>query len=64
MSAGKHRAAGQPVERGWTRWPQHRDPAVAGPAAHDGMEEFARQWVVGMKLRERENHRRRMAGCN
>jgi len=61
VTVPKHRRPGLPVERGWTRWPRHRDDTKAGPSANDGMEEFARQWIVGMKLREIANHRRRQA---
>jgi hypothetical protein len=63
MSAPRHRAPGQPVTRGWSRWPKHRDNRH-GPAESDGLNEFAAQWVAAMKLRERQLHHRRMAGSN
>ena len=60
---GKHRARGVPVTRGWTPAPRHRDD-TRGPVETDPMNEFAAQWVAGMKLRERELHMRRMAVHN
>lgn len=63
MSAPKHRLPVPTVTRGWTRWPRHRDN-TNGPAESDGMNEFAAQWVAGMKLRERQLQQRRMARCN
>lgn len=64
MNAPKHRAHGAPVEHGWTRWPRHRDDRPLGPAAGDGMEEYAQKWVAAMKVRAIENRLRQMARCN
>lgn len=61
MPAPKHRGPGRPIERGWTRWPRHRDGSVIGPAPEDGMTEYQAKWVAAMKVREVENHRRRQA---
>jgi hypothetical protein len=59
---GKHRRLVVAVTHDWTRWPRHRDDnTMAGPAASDGMEEYARKWVAAMKVREVELHRRRQA---
>lgn len=63
MSAPKRRASVRRVERGWTRWPRHRDNSV-GPAPGDGLNEFAAQWAAALVIRATENHRRRQAVCN
>jgi hypothetical protein len=57
----RHRRPGPAVTHGWTTWPRHRDDMTAGPAASDGMEEYARKWVAAMKVREMEKRRHEMA---